>query len=144
MSKKFKVGAAVGSGIVARAAERGGADFLLTINAGRMRNMGMPSIACMLPIRAPLDATLPFAAREVLPQASVPVYFGLAAWSGPRDIAPVIRAALTEGFAGVANFPSAMHFSRSMRRLLDRAGIGTRAEIARLQEVQRAGGRTLF
>ena len=144
MSKKFKVGAAVGSGIVARAAERGGADFLLTINAGRMRSMGMPSIACMLPIRAPLDATLPFAAREVLPQASVPVYFGLAAWSGPRDLAPVIRAALAEGFAGVANFPSAMHFSRGMRRLLDRAGIGTRAEIALLQEVQRAGGRTLF
>ncbi len=67
MNRKFKVGAAVGSGIVARAAEQGGADFLLTINAGRMRSMGMPSIACMLPIRAPLDATLPFAEQEVLP-----------------------------------------------------------------------------
>lgn len=144
MSKEFKVGAAVGSGIVARAAERGGADFLLTINAGRMRNMGLPSIACMLPIRGPLDATLPFARREVLPQAGVPVYCGLSAWSEPRDITPVIHSALAEGFAGVANFPSAMHFSRGMRRLLDRAGIGTRAEIALLRKAQRAGGRGLF
>ena len=144
MNRKFKVGAAVGSGIVARAAEQGGADFLLTINAGRMRSMGMPSIACMLPIRAPLDATLPFAEQEVLPQASVPVYFGLSAWCGPRAIVPVIRSALAEGFAGVANFPSAMHFSRGMRRLLDRAGIGTRAEIALLLKAQSVGGRTLF
>src|SRR3546814_11368057 len=47
---RFLIGAAIGSGNIALAAERGGADFLLAINAGRLRNMGAPSIACMLPI----------------------------------------------------------------------------------------------
>ncbi len=144
MRANFKVGAAVGSGVVARAAEDGGADFLLAINAGRMRNMGMPSIACMLPIRDATEATLPFAVREVLPQAKVPVYVGLSVWSTLRESRRVIRSVLDAGFTGVANFPSTMHFSRGMRRLLNRAGLGTQAEISLLRQVQRAGGRTLF
>ena len=41
-SAKFLIGAAIGSGNTALAAERAGADFLLAINAGRLRNMGGP------------------------------------------------------------------------------------------------------
>ncbi|MCZ7596656.1 MAG: phosphoenolpyruvate hydrolase family protein [Gammaproteobacteria bacterium] len=51
---RFIIGAAIGSGTTAPAAERGGADLLLAINAGRLRSMGAPSIACMLPIRMPV------------------------------------------------------------------------------------------
>ena len=47
--KRLLIGAAVGSGIAAQTAEIGGADILLAVNAGRMRNMGAPSIASMLP-----------------------------------------------------------------------------------------------
>ena len=46
---RFCVGAAIGTGMAAQSAMRGGADFLLALSAGRMRNIGEPSIAAMLP-----------------------------------------------------------------------------------------------
>ena len=74
MSKQFLVGVAVGSGLAARAAQSGGADFLLAINAGRMRNMGAPSVAGNLPIMDAMALTEAFASSEVLSQVSIPVY----------------------------------------------------------------------
>src|SRR3546814_11215654 len=44
---RFLIGAAIGSGNIALAAARGGADFLLARTAGRLRHMGSASIACM-------------------------------------------------------------------------------------------------
>ena len=49
-ARRFCVGAAIGTGMAAQSAMRGGADFLLALSAGRMRNMGEPSIAAMLPL----------------------------------------------------------------------------------------------
>ena len=144
MEKTFKVGAAVGSGVVARAAEDGGADFLLAINAGRMRNMGLPSIACMLPIQDATSATLPFALKEVLPQAKVPVYIGISIWSAQSDRSAFIKQILDYGFTGIANFPSAMLFSPKLHHMLDRVGMGTQNEIDMLCQVEQAGGRGLF
>ncbi len=144
MTKTIQIGAAVGSGVVARAAEAGGADFLLAINAGRMRNMGLPSIACMLPIRDANAATLPFAMEEVLPQAQIPVYVGLSVWSQSEDLNVLISQILDAGFAGVVNFPNAMLFSADFHHFLDRAGVGTPAEIGLLKQVEAAGGQSLF
>src|SRR5690606_21713990 len=69
---RFIIGAAIGSGTTALAAERGGADLLLAINAGRLRSMGAPSIACMLPILDAGKLTAEFARREVLTQCTAP------------------------------------------------------------------------
>ncbi len=141
---KFQVGAAVGSGIVARAAEDGGADFLLALNAGRFRNMGASSIACMLPIANATDLTFAFAAQEVLPQSKVPVYLGVDAWSADMEDVEIADRLIETGFAGAVNFPSSMHFSSGMQRLLDRSGLGTRREISMLSAVQARGGSSLF
>ena len=138
------VGAAVGSGIVARAAEQGGADFLLAINAGRLRSMGVPSIACMLPIHHAADLTWEFATSEILPITDLPVYVGVNCWTSaiaPEDLAQQIMQA---GFAGAVNFPTTMHYSDAFQHILDRAGLGTRQEIALLQAVQAAGGKSMF
>jgi len=61
MTKKIEIGIAVGSGLAARNAELGGADFLLAINAGRLRNMGAPTAASMLPIADAAKLTDEFA-----------------------------------------------------------------------------------
>ncbi|MEM9241893.1 MAG: phosphoenolpyruvate hydrolase family protein, partial [Pseudomonadota bacterium] len=138
------VGAAVGSGIVARAAEQGGADFLLAINAGRLRSMGVPSIACMLPIHHAADLTWEFATSEILPITDLPVYVGVNCWTSaiaPEDLAQQIMQA---GFAGAVNFPTTMHYSDAFQHILDRAGLGTRQEISLLQAVQAAGGKSMF
>jgi predicted TIM-barrel enzyme len=49
--KDLIVGAAIGSGAIAMAAVEGGVDFILALNAGRFRNMGVASPLSMLPVR---------------------------------------------------------------------------------------------
>jgi len=141
---KFLIGAAIGSGNTALAAEHGGADFLLAINAGRLRNMGAPSIACMLPIFDAGALTEDFAREELLAQCRVPVLLGLNAWEARFD--PVARAASVRdaGFAGAVNFPSCMHYSRPMQQILARAGRGIEREVEMLRAVQDRGMTAMF
>jgi hypothetical protein len=43
------IGVAAGSGMTAKYAEQGGADFILALNSGRFRQMGVSSLAGFLP-----------------------------------------------------------------------------------------------
>lgn len=141
---EFLVGAAIGSGTTALAAERGDADFLLAINAGRLRNMGAPSIACMLPIFDAAALMEEFARRELLTQCRIPVLLGVNVWEPRFD--PVGRAEMIRdaGFAGAVNFPSCMHYSRPMQQILSRARRGTQQEVEMLRAVQDAGLSSMF
>lgn len=140
----FLIGAAIGAGTTALAAERGGADFLLAINAGRLRNMGAPSIACMLPIFDADDLMEGFARRELLTQCRAPVFLGVNVWGErfePESRASVIRDA---GFSGAVNFPSCMHYSRPMQQILSRARRGIEQEVEMLRAAQDAGLSAIF
>ncbi len=144
MDKKLLVGAAVGSGIVALAAERGGADFLLAINAGRMRNMGAPSVAGMLPIKDARELTESFAVNEVLSQTQIPVFLGVDCWgsdANPKEIAMRVQ---DMGFAGAVNFPTSIHYPTSFQHILARADRGVAREVEILAEVQTLGLTGLF
>lgn len=143
-ANKFLIGAAIGSGSTALAAERGGADFLLALNAGRLRNMGAPSIACMLPILNAARLTEAFAREELLPQCRIPVFLGVDVWDETFDPAGRAAAIREAGFAGAVNFPSCMHYSRPMRQILGRAGRGIEAEVEQLRAVQEAGLTSMF
>jgi predicted TIM-barrel enzyme len=140
----FLIGAAIGSGSTALAAERGGADLLLAINAGRLRNMGAPSIACMLPIFDAGTLMEDFARRELLTQCRIPVLLGVNVWGPEFD--PVGRAARIRdgGFAGAVNFPSCMHYSRPMQQILSRARRGIEQEVEMLRAAQDAGLTSMF
>ncbi|TQV78557.1 phosphoenolpyruvate hydrolase family protein [Denitrobaculum tricleocarpae] len=140
----FLVGAAIGSGNAALAAERGGADFLLAINAGRLRNMGAPSIACMLPILDAGSLTQSFAVGELLPQCKVPVLLGVNAWGESCNPAEIAERVRSSGFAGAVNFPSGMHYTHAMQQLLSRAGRGIEKEVEILRAVQDVGLTTMF
>ncbi len=140
----FLIGAAIGSGSNALAVERGGADFLLAINAGRLRNMGVPSIASMLPVLDANALTEDFAREELLALCRKPVLIGVNVWG--REFEPAAQAvAIAEaGFAGAVNFPSCMHYSRPMQQILSRAGRGIEQEVALLKAVQDAGMMSMF
>lgn len=143
-SRRFIVGAAIGSGITALAAERGGADLLLALNAGRFRAMGAPSIACMLPIFDAAAMTATFSRREVLSQCQVPVLLGINVWDDRGDVAERALAVRDAGFAGAVNFPSAMHYARPMQQILSRAGRGIEREVEQLRAVQDLGMTAMF
>ncbi len=138
------IGVAVGSGLAARAAEQGGADFLLAINAGRMRNMGAPSVAGMLPIMDADAATDSFAVTEVLSQTAIPVFVGVNVFGAQVDPAVLADRALASGFAGVVNFPSSMHYPTSLQRILERGGRGIAREVEVLSEARKRGLKTLY
>jgi len=141
---EFLIGAAIGSGTTALAAERGDADFLLAINAGRLRNMGAPSIACMLPIFDAASLMEDFARRELLTQCRIPVLLGVNVWE--PDFDPAGRAARIRdaGFDGAVNFPSCMHYSRPMQQVLSRARRGIEQEVEMLRAVQEVGLTSMF
>lgn len=138
------IGAAVGSGIAAQTAEVGGADILLAVNAARMRNMGAPSIASMLPCHAASAMTDTFAAREILPRVTTPVLLGVNCWDPGFDPDDAAARVADQGFAGAVNFPNATLMPRAMRTVLDRADRGYRCEIETLRRVQEAGHIALY
>ena len=144
MSKQFLVGVAVGSGLAARAAQSGGADFLLAINAGRMRNMGAPSVAGNLPIMDAMALTEAFASSEVLSQVSIPVYLGVNVFGASADAAEIAQRAVEQGFDGVVNFPSSIHYPASLQHILERGGRGIAQEVAVLTEAKNRGLKTVF
>ncbi len=133
------VGAAIGVGRAATAAERGGADFLLALNAGRLRVRGATSLASMLPLADSNAYTLDFARAEILRRVVIPVFFGACAFDPQLDIGAFVRDLADEGFAGVANFPTVTHLGGRFRAALEAAGLGYSREVALLKAAKREG-----
>jgi predicted TIM-barrel enzyme len=77
---KHIIGVAVGAGISARYVVKGGADLILVLNAGKFRQMGVASTACLLPFANSNSLAMQFGIREIIPLINeVPVIFGLCA-----------------------------------------------------------------
>lgn len=133
------VGAAIGVGMTAEAAERGGADFLLALNAGRYRVMGATSIAAMLPLNNANRFTDHFARREILDRVGVPVFFGASAFDPKLDLRAFVAELAAAGYHGIANFPTSIHYDGRFRRALEEAGLGYSREVELLGEAQRQG-----
>jgi len=101
--------------------------------------MGAASIAAMLPLRDANAFTEDFASREILGRVSVPILFGAAACD-PRLDMPALAARLkAAGYAGLANFPTAIHLDGRFRAALERAGLGFGREVELLKAAKAAG-----
>lgn len=137
------VGAAIGTGMAANFAMRGGADFLLALNAGRLRSMGEPSVTSMTALREANAFTLDFALREILPRAQVPVIFGACCFDPRQDMAELVNRIARAGFDGISNFPTATMLGGPVRDTLERLGLGFCREIEMLAIARRAGLLTL-
>lgn len=136
---EFIVGAAIGTGLLAHAAEQGGADFLVVLSAGRLRLMGAPSVASILPVRDCYRFVQSFADAEVMGRAQVPVYFATATMNPLRSLETMAAEIVALGFAGIANFPSVAHFPQPARQALERSGFGFERELRLLALAHRHG-----
>ena len=135
----YILGAAIGTGLVARAAERGGVDFLLALNVGRVRAQGLAPIASMLPLGNANDIVLEFAEREIAGQVSIPVFAGLSVYE-PQHLQDQRLAELATGpIAGVVNFPTAVHYPPKVQATLEAAGMGLSAEFDLLERARTHG-----
>ena len=145
MAKRVEilVGAAMGLGMTARAAADGGADFLLALSAGRLRVMGAPSLAAMLPIRDSNAFTDEFARGEILDRVAIPVFFGAAACDPRLSLDALLGRIRDAGYQGIANFPTAIHQDGAFRAALEAAGFGFGREVEMLRAAPRFGLATL-
>lgn len=101
------IGVATGSGMTAKYAKQGGADFLLVLNSGRFRSMGRSSLAGLLPFYNSNDMVMDFASREILPLVKdMPVIFGLNATDPTINLTQYIEKIKEMGFAGINNYPT--------------------------------------
>ncbi|WP_275199178.1 phosphoenolpyruvate hydrolase family protein [Bradyrhizobium sp. CSA207] len=142
-SRSFVLGAGIGSGMTARAAERAGADFVLALNAGRFRAMGGSSPASILPIRNSNEFVAGFGRTEILPSTKLPVFFGACTFDPQLDIDRFLDHIIRWGFSGATNFPSVIHIDDYRRSLLEKSGLGYAREIELLVKAARRGLMTI-
>ncbi len=140
--RRFRVGAAVGSGMAAQAAERAGADFILALGAGKMRSMGVASPASLLPVYDGVEFTIDFALTEILPRTQLPVFVGLPLFDPRIEPEPLVQRLKSIGIRGLTNFPAVFHLGAQASALED-LGYGRSREVAFLSAAARAGLETI-
>lgn len=127
---KHIIGVAIGAGISARYVVRGGADLILVLNAGKFRQMGISSLAGMLPFANSNSLVMQFGFREVIPLIrEVPVIFGLCATDPTLKLNSFLNEIKSNGFSGINNFPTVGLIDSLFREALEEQGINYEKEI---------------
>lgn len=124
------IGVAVGSGLFAKQAVKGGADLLLALSAGRFRSAGIPSIGCMMPFSNSNELVFDFSSREILPKLKDrAVICGINATDPNYTHQELIQKVRDLGFSGVNNFPTVGLIDGQFREWLEEKGLGYDLEI---------------
>lgn len=118
------IGVAAGSGMTARCAVQGGADFILALSAGRFRQIGLGSFASLLSYSNSNSLVMEFGARELLRVVpDTPVIFGLNATDPTIDLYEYLKMIKARGFAGINNFPTVGLMDGNFRTALEAENI---------------------
>ncbi|WP_018924549.1 phosphoenolpyruvate hydrolase family protein [Salsuginibacillus kocurii] len=134
------IGAAVGSGLSAKQAHEGGADFILALNAGRFRASGVSSLACMMPFANGNETVFQFGSKEILPRIQdIPVIFGACATDPTKSQETLLSTIVRHGFQGVNNFPSVGVVDGIFREALEEEGLGYQAEVDLMEKAVQRG-----
>jgi len=134
------VGAAVGSGMSAAAAEEGGAELIMVLSAGHFRLQGISSAAALLPYANANALTWEIATRHVIPRIrNTPVFLGICAQDPNLDLEKHLDQALQHGFSGVTNFPTVSFFDGAYREALEEDGCGFARETEMLARARAKG-----
>jgi transcriptional regulator with PAS, ATPase and Fis domain len=134
------LGAAVGSGMTAAAAEEGGVDLLMVLNASYFRLHGTSSAAALMPYANANALSWETAVHHVLPRITrTPVFVGCCAQDPTLDLDAQLARVKEYGLAGLVNFPSVSFFEGRYRDALEDAGLGLDREAAMLRRAKEAG-----
>lgn len=132
------IGVAVGAGLTAKYAVKGGADILLALNSGRFRQMGQSSLAGWLPYANCNEMVMEFGMKEIIPiTKESPVIFGLNATDPTIDLDQYIDIIKANGFSGINNFPTIGMFDGLFREALEESGITFQTEVEAIRIAHR-------
>jgi len=131
-SKKPIIAAGASAGIIARAAERGGADLIMVYSSGKTRLKGEQTSF----VEDSNNVTMEMIAEMAEVVEHTPIVAGLEATEpSPKcDLAELIKRALSTGASAIINFPT-MGFMRDpeWRKEKDEEGLGFKREIEMIQ-----------
>lgn len=129
-TNKHLIGVAAGSGLTAKYAEQGGADFILALSSGRFRQMGVSSLAGFLAYDNSNKVVMDFASKELIPiSKNIPICFGINATDPTIHLEEYINIIKHKGFAGVNNFPSVGLIDGLFRNALEEQGMTFNKEV---------------
>lgn len=122
--------AASGNGMSAKYAIAGGADLILTISAGRFRQMGNSAFSAFFGCVDTNQMVMDYATREVLPLAgSTPVVCGVFMQDPCIHLYEYYQDVIRHDFTGIINYPSIGLFNRKFRNALEGSGLGYEKEV---------------
>ena len=117
------IGAAVGSGMTAKYAAAGGADFLLALSAGKYRIMGRSSYASYFSYGNNNEIVMDMGIHELLPiTGDTPLFFGLFASDPELNLYEYLKDIKSKGFTGIVNFPTMSLIDGQFRIALEEEG----------------------
>lgn len=129
-----------GSGQVARSAERGGAHFLMLLNAGLYRNSGSSSLGSFLPHGNANDQTEALIRDQIRPRVgSIPLVAGVMTNDPCQSLETRFSRLEKLGVAGVINWPSVGIVDGSFRTCMELDGFTIESEIEMLKQAQERG-----
>ena len=129
-----------GSGITAKMAARGGADFVTTHSLAYFRMQGLSSMAGYLPICDANALTLELGERALINVVNeCPVIAGLLCVDPTRDMGRFLGRVAAVGFDGVMNCPTVALIDGNYRSALEETGMGFAHEVAVLAEASLMG-----
>lgn len=132
------LGISTSSGMIARQATHGGADFVMALNSGYFRQMGRSSLAGFLPFENSNETVFNFSSRELLPLLKgIPVIFGLNATDPSIDVSQFIQKIKSGGFSGVNNYPTVGLIDGQFKEALFEEGTTYQMEIDAIAEAHR-------
>ncbi|WP_099187134.1 phosphoenolpyruvate hydrolase family protein [Tepidibacter mesophilus] len=124
------IGVATGTGMTAKCAKKGEADFILVLNSGRFRQMGRSSLAGFLPFCNSNDMVMDFASKEVIPLVEdMPIIFGLNATDPTKNMKSYIDEIKNMGFSGINNYPTVGLIDSQFREALEEDGCNYLIEV---------------
>lgn len=130
-AKNHLIAVASGTGLTAKYAIQGGADFLLALNSGIFRGMGRGSLGGFLPYANSNDMVYEFGVRELIPLVGdFPVIFGLNATDPTRDMGAYLDKIQKSGFIGINNYPTIGLIDGKFREALEENGSPFNQEVA--------------
>ncbi|MGH9026188.1 MAG: phosphoenolpyruvate hydrolase family protein [Acidimicrobiia bacterium] len=128
-----------GCGLVAQAAEAGGADFVAAYSSGRARMRGLGSLAAMLPFERANEVVFELVREIVAAVSGVPVLAAVCATDPRTTPDALVHELARSGAAGVQNFPSIGLVDGVFRSHLEETGFGFEAEVELMDAARRAG-----
>ncbi len=136
------IGVSTCSGMTAKYAKQGGADFLLILNSGRYRQMGRGSLAGFLPFCNSNDMVMDIASREIIPLiGDIPLVFGLNATDPTKNLEGYIDKIRDMGFSGINNYPTVGLIDGQFNEALEEDGCHYITEV---ESIRMAHERDLF